>query len=55
MLRTMMVIVSPATTACPSPRLHQRSICAWPLAATERIGTRFPPRIGRASSTRSRS
>ena len=52
---TMIVMVSPAITACPSPRLHHRSICARPLCSTERTGTRLPPRIARASSTRSRS
>ena len=55
MARTMIVMVSPAITACPCPRLHHRSICACPRASIERTGTRLPPRIGRASSTRSRS
>jgi hypothetical protein len=51
----VIVMVSPATTARPCPRLHHRSICALPFASIASTGTRLPPRIGRASSTRSRS
>jgi hypothetical protein len=51
----MMVIVLSTTTICASMLLHHRSMAASPFGPMPRIGTRFEPFIGLASSMSSLS